>query len=203
MRTLILRRFLTLSIVMLAFVSVAQAECYIGGDITAEMNADPMYPAWKYTATISWDTGTPYALSHLDLLLDTATGTCMCSDISDNILFEGLYGTSDGMSGCEVSYETTLECDGDPSIDGVEGILFKFEPIEDESGCDPGTTGTGTFVFYSDIGPAPIDEEILVLFDKFGQLNCSGYLSGFFPGLSCDPVSTEATSWDALKGWFR
>lgn len=203
MNPMLLRKFLTLSIVMLALASVAQAECYIGGEITAEMNTDPTYPAWQYTATINWDTGTPYALSHLDLLLDTATGTCMCSDISDNILFEGIYGTSEGEGGCEVSYETTLECSGDPSVPDVEGILFKFEPIEDEYGCEPGTTGTGTFVFYSDIGPAPIDEEILVLFDKFGQLNCSGNLSGFFPGLSCDPVDTEPATWDALKSLYR
>lgn len=203
MSTLLPRRFLTLGLVMLAFASVAQAECYIGGEVAAEQNLDSMYPAWKYTATISWDTGTPYALSHVDMLLDAAAGSCSCLDLSDALVFAGIAGYSDGEGGCEVTYETFLECDGDPSIPGVDSILFKFEPVEDGSGCEPGTTGTGTFVFYSDLGPAPIDEEILLLVDKFGQLSCSGYLSGVFPGLECDPVGAEQSTWDSLKGLFR
>ena len=187
---------------LLGFGTLAQAECFIGGDITAEINTDPAYPNWKYTAAISWDTGTQYALSHLDMVLDTGLGTCTCGDLAAALFYTGIPGYSEGdPMGCEVEYETTLECSGDPSIPGVDGIIFKFEPVSLE--CEPGTTGTGTFVFYSNYGPAPIDNEILSLIDKHGQLTCSGYLAGMFPSLTCDPVSNEAVSWDAMKVLFK
>ncbi|MBU8869647.1 MAG: hypothetical protein KOO60_02115 [Gemmatimonadales bacterium] len=190
------------SALLLGFGLTAHAECFIGGNISAEPNTDPAFTDWKYTATITWDTDSQYALSHLDLILDYSTGTCMCDDLSDALFFEGLPGISEGdPMGCEVEYETTLECDGDPSIPGVEGILFKLEPVSLE--CEPGVTGTLTFTFYSDYSPAPIDEEILLLIDKHGQQACSGTLSGMFPALSCDPVSSQSVSWDAMKGLFR
>ena len=189
-------------ILVLGMGAAAQAACFIGGDIAASPNTDPMYPGWKYTATITWDTGSQYALSHLDLILDSATGTCVCGDLADALVFEGIPGYSEGdPMGCEVEYETTLECNGDPSIPGVDGILFKFEPVSLE--CEPGTTGTATFVFYSDLGPAPINEEILLLFDKQGLQACSGNLSGMFPSLICDPVANQPVSWGAMKGLFQ
>jgi hypothetical protein len=199
---------LTLITLMLTFAlmpgagAIAQTECFVTGAITAEVNTDPGYPGWKYTAVISWDTGSVYALSHLDMILDSSSGTCSCDDLANDLVFAGILGTSNGdPADCEVEYETFLECDGDPSIPGDEGIIFKFEPIEGD--CEPGTTGTGTFAFYSDLGPAPIDEELLSLIDKFGQLTCSGYLTGQFPSLACDPVSNGANTWDAVKGLFR
>lgn len=202
MDRMLTRKLLTLTIVMLTLTSVAYADCYIGGNIAAEPATDPMYPSWKYTATINWDTGTQYALSHLDMVLDAANGTCTCADLAQFLVYEGISGYSDGVPmSCQVEYETFLECNGDPSIPGDEGIIFKFEPVA--AGCEPGTTGTATFTFYSDLPPAPIDEEILLLYDKFGQHACSGFLSGLFPGFACDPVSSESTNWDAMKGLFR
>ena len=187
---------------LIGFSGLAQAECFIGGDIAAEINTDPAYPNWKYTATISWDTGTQYALSHLDLVLDSSAGTCACGDLQDALVYYGIPGYSEGdPMGCTVEYETTLECNGDPSIPGVNGILFKFEPISED--CEPGTTGTATFVFYSQYGPAPVDEEILVLYDKFGQHACSGTITGTFPSLTCDPVGNQDITWDAMKGLFN
>ena len=82
-----------------------------------------------------------------------------------------------------------MECNGDPGISGLEGILLKFEPIDSE--CEPGTTGTLTFSFFSDYGPATIDEEVLALFDKYAGLFCSGYLIGRFP--QPDPAITVDT----------
>ena len=83
----------------------------------------------------------------------------------------------------------------------MEGILLKFEPIEDN--CEPGPTGTGTFVFYSDLPPAPINEEILTGVDKHALQYCFGFLSGDFPAMLCDPVGNEGSSWGNLKGLFR
>jgi len=176
------------------------AKCYIGGEITAERNHNPLYPDWKYTAVIEWDTVSRYALSHLDILIDVAEGNCRCTDVAPEIVWWGVSGQAVGENDCVVEFETELNCNGDPSI-GLEGILLKFEPIEME--CEPGTIGTATLFFFSDREPAPIDEEVLLLFDKFGQLTCSGYLSGVFPALPCDPVDAEGMSWDTIKGLFR
>ena len=67
------------------------------------------------------------------------------------MVFPAIAGSSNGDGGCSVDYTATLECDGDPSIPNVSGILFKFEPIEGD--CEPGNIGSGTIVFYSDLPP--------------------------------------------------
>ncbi len=136
----------TLLIVTIAMISAqtAMAECSIDGTIVANANGDPMGPSWVYTMTIDWDTGSQYALSHMDLLLDTAGGTCSCADFMDAISWDDPIGYSDGDPACTMDYTGNLECSGDPSIPGVDGILLKFEPIEG-NGCEPGNVGTATF----------------------------------------------------------
>ncbi len=193
---------LLLVLMMMTTAQFALAQCDISGTIEASPTTDPMWPAWTYTLTIYWDTGTPYALSHMDLLMDTATGTCTCADFMDAITWGDPIGYSDGDPSCTVDYTGNLECNGDPSIPGVDNILLKFEPIED-MGCEPGTMGTATFVFYSHLGPAPIDEDILSLVDKFAGNSCFGSLSGDFPSMACDPVDTEKLEWGSVKGLFR
>lgn len=181
---------------------LALAECSIEGAISAEMTDDPLLPAYMYSMTISWDMDSPHGLSHLDLIVDMQGGTCDCSDFYDAISF-GMYGgSSDGEYDCTVNYMAEIECQGDPSIPGVDGILFKFEPIETE-GCEPGPTGTGTFVFYSDLAPAPVEEEFVALIDKASQEYCTGSVTGVFPGLACDPVSGDVRSMDSLKSLYR
>jgi len=194
----------TLLLVMLVMTSaqLALAECSINGTIEAGENTDPAGPGWVYTMTINWDTGTVYALSHMDLLLDIAGGTCSCADFMDAISWDDPIGYSDGHPSCTVNYVGNLECAGDPSIPDVDNILLKFEPIEIE-GCEPGTTGTATFVFYSDLAPAPVDEDILSLVDKFAGNSCFGTLSGDFPAMSCDPVEIKNVQWGAAKGLYR
>ena len=195
--TAILMTLLVMTTAQLAF-----GQCSITGNIVANPSADPLDPDWTYTLTIDWDTGTPYALSHMDLLLDTAGGTCTCADFSDALTWADPIGYSNGDPSCTVDYAGNLECDGDPSIPGVDHILLKFEPIEG-MGCEPGTTGTATFTFYSDLGPAPIDEDILSLVDKFAGNSCFGTLSGDFPAMSCDPVTTDEVEWGGVKSLYR
>jgi len=151
---------------------------------------------------VTWDTGSSNALSHADLLIDPLGGTCTCGDIASSLVLVQPAGTSDGEGGCTVPYDAFLECNGDPSIPGVTGILLKFEPDE-SGGCEPGTTGTATFVFYSHQGPVPVDEEVLSLVDKFAGNSCFGNVTGEFPGLACDPVPNDGTSWGNLKGMYR
>jgi len=193
---------LIMALLVVGGAQMAAAQCDIGGTITASATNMPGQPAWTYTMEISWDTGTQYALSHMDLLMDTAAGTCTCADFVDAISWDDPIGYSTGDPNCTVDYEGNLECNGDPSIPGVDNILLKFEPIGG-TGCEPGTSGTATFVFYSDLPPAPIDEDILSLVDKFAGNSCFGSLSGDFPSMSCDPVSTDTMPWGNIKGLYR
>lgn len=198
--------FRTLAWIPLALLALATpalaGDCSISGTITAEHISDPGLPPWQYTLVLTWDTGSPYALSHANLLMDIPGGTCTCQNFYDALYFLDPIGTSDGDPSCTVDYRGYIECNGDPSIPGVDGILLKFEPIEGQE-CEPGNTGTGTFVFYSNLGPAPVDEDLLSLVDKFGQNHCFGYLAGDFPSMPCDPVDNEAKSWGTVKGFFR
>lgn len=179
--------------------AAASAACSITGTITAAPNPNPSGPAWQYTAVIDWNTGTRYALSHIDLLLDVAGGACSCQDFQNTISWGSTIGTS-GTS-CVTAYGGELNCQGDPSIPGVLGIALKLEPKVGT--CEPGTSGQGTFVFYSNLGPAAIDEDALTLIDKFGQSSCFGHLSGDFPAMPCGPVAEKPSSWGSVKGMFR
>ncbi|MEN8006018.1 MAG: hypothetical protein ABFS42_03345 [Candidatus Krumholzibacteriota bacterium] len=211
-----------IGITMLVIVLSAQAafaECSINGTITASPNPDPDGPRFMYTMVIVWDTDTRFALSHFNLLMDSATGTCTCQDFVDALSWGDPIGSSTGEpDGCTIDYRGILECNGDSSIPGVGGILLKFEPMENDitssqvegisqdsdlHSCEPGPTGTGTFVFYSDLAPGIIDEDIFSAVDKHGKEYCFGHMSGDFPAMACDPVGNEDTSWGTLKGMFR
>jgi len=184
-----------------AFAQIAVAECYISGSVDVEANAESG-PAWVYTLSLSWDTGGQHGLSHANLLLDGIGGTCSCADFQDALSWSDPIGSSNGDSDCTVHYDGFLECSGDPSIPGVEGFLLKFEPDESD-GCEPGPTGSAEFVFYSDLGPAPIDADILTMVEKDSNNSCFGSLTGYFPAMTCDPVSTEARGFGSIKGMYR
>lgn len=179
----------------------AAAQCDISGNISAAPSGDPLLPSWEYTLTVVWDTGTAFALSHVDLLLDAVGGTCFCADFAANLFLVNPAGESDGVGGCTVPYDVHLECSGDPSIPGADGILLKFEPQETD--CEPANTGTATFVFYSDLGPVPVDEDILSVVDKHATQYCFGNLSGEFPGMACNPVPDAGAAWGSVKGQYR
>jgi len=175
-------------------------DCNLYGTIVASANPDPAGAKWVYTLNVEWDTGSRYALSHISMILDVEGGTCSCGDFYEALSWEPVIGTSTCGSSCETQYRGELGCKGDPSIPGVGGITLKFEPMD---GCEPGTIGHASFIFFSNLPPVPIDQDILSMVDKFGQNSCFGYLSGQFPGLPCDPVDTEDSSWGSVKGLFR
>jgi len=178
---------------------LASADCYINGEISAE-ETNHALGAFTYTLVVDYDMDSQYGLSHFNLLVDILGGTCGCSEIGDAISFEDISGSMD-VDGCEIGFHNELLCDGDPSM-GITGILFKFEPEEVDCG-EPGSAGTITIQFYSDLGPEPIDEQAVTLSDKAGQEHCYGSLTGVFPGLECDPVANDTLPLGSLKGLYR
>jgi hypothetical protein len=164
--------------------SGAMAQCEISGTITAAPSGDPSLPAWAYT------------------VLDGADGTCDCADFAAALLRVDPAGESTGDTGtCSVVWDSFLECRGDPSIPGADGILLKFEPRV--GACEPGPVGSGTFVFYSELAPVPVDDDIISQSDKFGLSYCFGHLTGVFPGMACNPVPNLGSTWSAVKGLYR
>lgn len=177
--------------------------CDIWGTVVAEPSDRPDLGDWRYRLLIHWDTDGKFALSHMDVLLDSATGSCTCANFVTALEWLDPVGSAMGTPiPCMLLFQPLLQCDGDPSIPGASGKLLKFEPYESES-CEPGPVGVGSFTLYSDLGPAPIAEPNLFLVDKFGRLACWGSLTGQFPALPCDPVGATPQSWSGIKGIYR
>ncbi len=180
----------------------AAAQCSLTGNITAALTTDPLLPPWEYTLTVTWDTGSVYGLSHIDLIIDPLATSCLCPDLDEYLFPVTPAGTALGEGGCTAQFGTELDCSGDPSIPGVDGTLLKFEPVEGEI-CELDVTGTATLVFYSSYGPYPIDAEALALVDKFAGNYCFGMVTGVFPTLACDSIPDEKDSWGNIKGQYR
>jgi hypothetical protein len=195
-------------LILLAALTVATvpalAECTISGHVTATENVDmPELGYWMYTLEVTWDTDSQTSLSHLDFVLDLPGSTCDCSDFEYALAFADIAGESNGTpDDCTVQYEAFLECFGDPSIP-IDGILIKWEPLVNDEGCEPGPIGTGTFTFYSDLDPVEIDTDLPLLVEKNSGESCEGGVTGVFPGLLCNPVGAEASSWSQIKGIYR
>lgn len=191
---------LTLALAILMIPTISAAQCLVTADISAQSTDNPL-GAYEYTMNFTWDMDAQYGLSHFNLMVDAAGGTCTCDDISSSVSFDTIAGSSDGSDSCPVDYRAFIECEGDPSIPNVDGILFKFEPVEGD--CEPGNMGSGTVVFYSDMGPVGVNEEIISMSDKGGQIYCYGSITGVFPGLDCDPVETKTIPWGAVKSIYQ
>jgi hypothetical protein len=195
-----LSKFLIMGLLTTLIPGVVMAEFAINGVSTAELVNDPM-GKYKYTLEITWDTGTQYAMSHINLLIDTGAN-CTCGIIADGISFDAMNGSLYGNpNDCELDVYTELNCQGDPSL-GLSGIMLKFEPDETED-CEPDVTGQMTIVFYSNYRPAHIGQPNLALSDKFGQLSGFGNISGVFPALPCDTIDNDDTTWGSIKTHYR
>lgn len=180
---------------------VLAGPCSIDGDIVATATADPGLPTWAYTLTVSWDTGSDATIDHFDLLMDSVCGGCGCEDFQQTLTLVQPAGTATGVDGCDVPFNVSLECGGDPMIPGATGLLLKFTP--DENDCALAPAGTATVVFYADQPPVAVNEDILSLVDRWGNAACFGHLGGVFPAMVCDPVSSADTAWGSVKGMFR
>lgn len=180
----------------------AVAEELLAGTIVAEPdNGATGLGAWKYTMTVVWDTGTPYGLSHVDLIIDDGVH-CSCTAIHDAIVWGEAPGYLTGEEDdCLIGLEPELNCDGDPSID-LDAPVFKLEPNEGPY-CHAGPTGELVVSFYSDFPPGSIADPNLFLVDKYARYSDFGMVTGVFPSLPCDPVDVEPVRWDALKAYYR
>ena len=166
---------------------------------TSTATATPGHPLgdWYYCITLEWGP-LSHALSHWDIILGLEDCPCACSDFPFGAADTA--GTSDGEGDCTVDYSAGYHCD-DPSIEGVEGPLVKFEPIGD--GCEPDKSGSGMFCFYSDWAPAPVSTPNNLALVKYATLTCSGEITGQLPGCACGTTSTKTHHWGAIKNLFR
>jgi len=186
-----------LSILALALVFVASgatlagAQC-ITGTMTAELQTDgPFAGLWCYVAQLEWDT--PQGLSNLTI--DCGFGLCPDHVCDQTFLFPGPAATSTGEpEPCVAEYSGEFNCSGNPSI-GLTDPIIKWDALND--GCEPGPTGSGTFIFYSNLGPHPEAAMPIVLI-KNGQNVCEGSITGDCPAPPCTLPTAPAT-WGQLK----
>ncbi len=176
--------------------SISQPFCMSGTSIATATPGHPL-GEWEYCITIDWGS-LSHALSHWNIILDLSNCICACDEFP--FAAADTAGTSDGEGDCIVYYEASFHCD-DPSIDGVEGPLVKFDVID--NGCEPDKSGTGTFCFYSDWPPVNISTPNQLGLIKFATLNCTGEITGQLPGCSCGSTSTELDAWGKIKAIFR
>jgi hypothetical protein len=188
------------SILMLLALAVpASSQDCVEGTITAEYQTSGPYAlAWKYTLEVTWDAGA-HGLSHLTFDLDLDSCPCICDPV---IFFDSPAGESNGEpEPCTVHYAGDFVCHGDPAIPGQQGVAIKWDAIS--AGCEPGRSGTGTFVFYSLLGPGdPVTPTTDNLWIKFGPEDCSGVLSGRLPICDGCPLPVESTTWGHIKAVY-
>ena len=198
-----IRLFVLAGCLSFAGPALAVDECAeLSVTVSAEPSTDPGFEGlYKYTVTGSWDV-TQFGLSHIDFFLQLKDLECICDPAV--VKFGTPAGTSNGVSDdgpCIVNYEGLYFCMGDPSIPAeLAAPTIKFNSINGD--CEPGTTGTGTWVFYSPFPPAPfsVDPEGAAI--KHGQQVCVGQLAGTMPMGDCS-TPTRAMSWGSVKANYR
>jgi hypothetical protein len=200
MRKLLLMSMILAS-VTLARPALAVDQCAeLSMTVTSQISTDPGFEGlYKYTVTGSWDV-TQFGLSHIDFFLQLKDMECICDP--GLIVFGG--GTSTGTSDdgpCVVNYEGIYQCMGDDSVpEELAAATVKFNALNDE--CEPATTGTGTWFFYSPLAPGPysVDPEGAAI--KHGSQVCVGELAGTMPQADCSTPATPK-SWGSLKAQYR
>lgn len=170
--------------------------------VTTQISNDPGFVGlYKYTVTGSWDV-TQAGLSHIDFFLQLKDLACICDPRV--VQFGAPAGTSDGVGNggaCTVFYEGEYNCKGDPAVPSeLAAPTIKFNSINAE--CEPGTTGTGTWVFYSPFPPAPYSVDPQGAAIKHGGEICFGQLAGTMPQGDCT-TPARTTSWGGMKAIYR
>lgn len=155
----------------------------ISGTSTATEVPDGQYEGWfYYQIQIDWNLDK--ALSHWDLILKPG-----CAEDDHLITFGSPAGSSTSDSGM-IFWLGFFEKTGDKSLDpDVTEPLIKYEP----SG-EPGSSGSGTFSFYSNIIPEYQGPYLDVLVAKAGNSpDTYGSLTGAYPSCSVVPAPEPAT----------
>ena len=150
--------------------------CVTGTSVATLETSGPFAGFWKYTLQLNWQT--PKGLSHITI--DCGFGLCAELACGQTYQFESPAGESSGEPECTVLYDGQFNCDGDPSID-FEDPVIKFD-VADGQECEPSKNGSGTFVYYANVGPHH-DAELPVVLIKNGRNVCDGVVSGDCPGV--------------------
>lgn len=146
---------------------------------TAEYTPAGAFPGWYlYTIEVEWDFGQD--LSHWDLILKLG-----CRD--EDHFIEGATGST-GEGEAIIAWVGSLERNGDPSLDPqVTDPVLKYEPAS-----APGQSGSGIFIFYSNIIPEDNGPYPDLIVGKSGICpDTYGPLYGDYP--SCNTVPEPAT----------
>ncbi len=172
--------------------------------VTAAVSADPGFEGlWKYCVAGSWDVGSPPALSHINFFVGLLACECVCDPRV--IKFATPSGTSNGVpDNCKVAYNSEYLCNGDPSVPPeLRSPAVKFE-YPDGQGCEPSTSGTGTWCFYSPLPPNPAAVYADGIVIKYGSSSsCTGDLFGQLPSCDCQTEIRPKRTWGSLKLIYR
>lgn len=196
-----IRMFVVLGCLVAARPALAVEQCAtLSMTVTAQLSNDPGFVGlYKYTVTGSWDV-TQHGLSHIDFFLQLKDLECICDPRVVKFPVPG--GTSNGEPApCTVQYAGEYNCMGDPTVPlELRAPTVKFNAVG--GSCEPGVTGTGTWVFYSPFHPGPysVDPEGSAI--KHGQGICVGSLSGTMPLGDC-ATPARTTSWGNMKSLYR
>jgi hypothetical protein len=201
------RCFATLAVLALSTSpssSALAADCVSAAmSVTATVSNDPGFVGlWKYCISGSWNVGAPPALSHINFYAGLQACECVCDPRV--IKFDSPAGTSTGdPDNCKVVYNGEYLCNGDPSIPPeLQAPAVKFE-YKSEA-CEPSTSGTGTWCFYSPLPPSPATVHPDAVVIKYGANNsCTGDLTGQLPSCDCQTDVRTKHTWGSLKLIYR
>ena len=179
-----------------AAVSPAAAVCLDGTVLATYQNDGPYSGLYLYTITLNFllEKG----LSNVTL--DLGFSECLEYACHQTFLFADPAGESPGeVANCPVMYVGEFNCAGNPSIDLTVPVV-KWD-VSVVSGCEPGTTGTATLRFYTNLGPDP-NKELSLFLIKNGREVCEGTLTGDAPVSPCS-VPTRDARWGEIKSMYR
>jgi hypothetical protein len=117
-------------------------DCLIEGT-SSVAEVDHPLGKYLYSIEINWDTCCPHGQSHMNVALGFDIETCpgVCDDFSFGAPDTAGYSTGVLDSECTVYYYAEFNCEGDPSLEGDEGAIVKFEPYANQ--CEPGISVRG------------------------------------------------------------
>jgi hypothetical protein len=177
--------------------ALANDVCVVG-TVTVSQPNDPGFEGlYKYCVTATWDVG-QFGLSHIDFFLELENCECACEE--GVVQFPTPAGTSDGVpEPCTVEYAGEYLCMGDPTVpEDMNGPAVKYDAIPGE--CEPGSTGTGTWCFYSPFPPAPASTHTSAI--KHGGEICYGVVTGSLPMCDCS-TPTHHSTFGRIKVSYR
>ena len=208
MRYLVMASLLIAALVLLPVNISAQVCDSLSLEVTAEISTDPNYEGlYKYTISGYWEATGPEEGGTLSFIMFSlgAECPCLCDSSYSEIYFPNPAGTATGINDhteapCEAQLTGFLQCGGMEDITTDDAVKYE---VNGES-CVLKQYGTGEWIFYSTMEPLPWAEYCNAVFLKYGEMLCTGDLSGQLPDcFECSEVSTEEDSWGSIKSLYH